>query len=281
MSVFIASLNSGSNGNCYYIGNETEAVLVDAGISCRETERRMKRLGLDMGKVKAVFVSHEHTDHIRGIPVLSRKYRLPVYITPGTLQYGALDLDMQLVQSFRAYEPVTVGSFSVLPFPKAHDASEPHSFVVCCGAVNIGVFTDIGVVCEHVVRHFRQCHAAFLEANYDEEMLEKGRYPYHLKKRIRGGNGHLSNRQALELFLLHRPPFMSHLLLAHLSKENNNPDMVHQLFLSHAGGTHVAVASRYNETEVYTVTADNTSLPQAAPFVMPVKTTVTQLAMNL
>ncbi len=253
MSVFIASLNSGSNGNCYYIGNETEAVLVDAGISCRETERRMKRLGLDMRLVKAIFVSHEHSDHIRGIPVLSKKFQLPVYITAGTLQEGRLALNEQLVQSFRAYEPITIGALSVMPFPKFHDASEPHSFMVSCGTVNIGVFTDIGSPCTHVVNHFRQCHAAFLEANYDEEMLEKGRYPFYLKKRISGGTGHLSNSQALDLFTTHRPAFMSHLLLSHLSKENNSPELVQTLFSAHAGQTHVVVASRYEESAVYAV----------------------------
>jgi phosphoribosyl 1,2-cyclic phosphodiesterase len=104
MSLFIASLNSGSNGNCYYIGNHDEAVLVDAGISCRETEKRMDRLGLNMRKVKAIFVSHEHTDHISGINTLSKKHQLPVYITNATLQNGGLKINEQLVKSFSAYE---------------------------------------------------------------------------------------------------------------------------------------------------------------------------------
>src|SRR6202008_1369479 len=100
MSLFITSLNSGSNGNCYYVGNEQEAVLIDAGISCRETERRMKRLGLSMHKVKAIFVSHEHSDHMNGIAVLSKKYKLPVYIPPATLNNSGLDLEYHLVVSF-------------------------------------------------------------------------------------------------------------------------------------------------------------------------------------
>ncbi|NLU92147.1 MBL fold metallo-hydrolase [Chitinophaga sp. Ak27] len=257
MSLFITSLNSGSNGNCYYIGNDSEAVLIDAGISCRETEKRMTRLGLTMKKVKAIFISHEHSDHIRGVEVLAKKYRLPVYITPGTLTHGGLSLDAQLVVDFNPYEAIPVGSLSVTAFPKHHDASEPHSFVVSGNAVTIGIFTDIGAPCEHVVRHFQQCHAAFLEANYDEEMLEKGRYPYYLKNRIRGGKGHLSNRQALEIFTTHRPAFMSHLLLAHLSRDNNNPDLVQALFDQHANGTQIIVASRYQETAVYAISAAN------------------------
>jgi phosphoribosyl 1,2-cyclic phosphodiesterase len=251
MSLFIASLNSGSNGNCYYIGNEHEAILVDAGISCRETERRMKRLGLSMQKLKAIFISHEHSDHINGVAVLSRKYDLPVYITPGTLQNCNLSLNEKLVFSFLAYEAVQVGGLFISAFPKFHDAAHPHSFIIESEGVKVGVLTDIGAACQHVISQFSQCHAAFLEANYDEEMLDKGRYPYYLKKRIRGGHGHLSNSQALDVFINHRPNYMSHLLLSHLSRDNNNPELVHRLFSQHANGTQIIVASRYEETAVY------------------------------
>ncbi|MDB5025195.1 MAG: fold metallo-hydrolase [Mucilaginibacter sp.] len=251
MSLFIASLNSGSNGNCYYVGNDREAILVDAGISCRETERRMKRLGLSMQKVKAIFISHEHSDHINGVTVLSKKYSLPVYITPGTLQNCRLALDEQRIFSFMAYQAVQVGELVVSAFPKFHDAAHPHSFMIECRGIKVGVLTDIGSACEHVTSHFKQCHAAFLEANYDEELLEKGRYPYHLKRRIRGGHGHLSNIQALEIFINHRSAHLSHLLLSHLSRDNNRPELVHGLFSQHADGTEIIVASRYEETAVY------------------------------
>lgn len=254
MSLFIASLNSGSNGNCYYIGSEREAVLIDAGISCRETEKRMNRLGLPLENVKAIFISHEHSDHIRGLPVLSRKYRLPVYITAGTLIHGRLSDQLLSVQSFNAYETVSIGELSVLAFPKAHDAADPHSFTITRNGICIGVFTDIGVTCNNLVTYFRQCHAAFLEANYDEEMLEQSRYPYFLKKRISGGKGHLSNKQALELFTAHRPDYMSHLLLSHLSQENNCPRLVQDLFAGCSGQTTVTVASRYQESAVYHIT---------------------------
>jgi phosphoribosyl 1,2-cyclic phosphodiesterase len=251
MSLFITSLNSGSNGNCYYVGNEHDAVLVDAGISCRETEKRMLRLGLSMKKVRAIFISHEHTDHIRGVTMLSKKYQLPVYITPQTMLHGGLMLDANLAISFRGYEPVRVGELDVTAFPKLHDASDPHSFIISYRDIKVGVFTDIGAPCQHVIQHFGQCHAAFLEANYDEDMLEQGRYPYHLKRRIRGGNGHLSNAQALEIFKTHKPQFMSHLLLSHLSKDNNDPQLVQNLFNLHANGTRIVVASRFEETAVF------------------------------
>ncbi|GAC1311140.1 MAG: MBL fold metallo-hydrolase [Mucilaginibacter sp.] len=259
MSLFITSLNSGSNGNCYYIGNEHEAVLVDAGISCRETERRMLRLGLSMKNVKAIFVSHEHSDHISGIPVLAKKHQLPVYITRPTMLSGRLSLEEHLVRSFAPFETIGIGELLVTAFPKLHDASNPHSFVISCRDIKVGVFTDIGVACEQVIRHFSQCHAAFLEANYDDDMLEKGNYPFHLKRRIRGGHGHLSNKRALELFNTHRSPELTHLLLSHLSKNNNDPKLVNELFSSCADGTSIIVASRYEETAVYQIGHTNVS----------------------
>ncbi|HET6245079.1 MAG: MBL fold metallo-hydrolase [Bacteroidetes bacterium] len=253
MSLFISSLNSGSNGNCYYIGNEKEAILVDAGISCRETEKRMARLGLSMEKVKAIFISHEHSDHIRGLKVLSKKHRLAVFITPPTLKSSKLILDLELVQTFKAYEPVAIGGLSITAFPKYHDASDPHSFIVSGNGVNIGVITDVGASCKHVIQNFKLCNAAFLEANYDVEMLEKGRYPLNLKRRISGGRGHLSNKQALAILMKHKPKFMSHLFLSHLSQDNNCPKLVNELFVKHAPKLQVVVASRYKETDVYKI----------------------------
>ncbi len=251
MSLFITSLNSGSNGNCYYAGNENEAILIDAGISCRETEKRMMRLKLSIKKVKAIFVSHEHSDHIKGIEVLSKKYQIPVYITAATMMYSRLSLEKHLVFPFNAHEPVIIGDLSITPFPKLHDAYDPYSFVVNCNKIKVGVFTDIGSPCTQVIKYFQQCHAAFLETNYDETMLNEGSYPYHLKKRITGGKGHLSNKQALELFIKHKPVFMSHLFLSHLSKNNNCPQLVQDLFNNNADGVQMIVASRDEETAVY------------------------------
>lgn len=253
MSLYITSLNSGSNGNCYYVGNEKEAVLIDAGISCRETEKRLTRSGLSVQSIKAVFISHEHSDHIRGLEVFARKHRLPVYITPSTQKNSSLQLDEKLVRHFNAYEEVCIGQLAVIAFPKLHDACDPHSFTIAHAGVTIGVFTDIGYACTHVIENFKRCDAVFLEANYDETMLEEGHYPYHLKKRISGDRGHLSNKQALELFVRHKTPQLSHIILSHLSKENNSPQLVERLFLQHAGKTQVVVASREYETAVFCI----------------------------
>ena len=226
--------------------------MIDAGISCRETEKRMKLLGLSINKVKAIFISHEHTDHIKGVASIYQKFAIPLYITNSTLRscHGFADYSpIPLVSNV----PVTIGGLTITPFPKMHDAEDPHSFLVSGNGVTIGVFTDIGKPCAEVQKHFQLCNAAYLEANYDETLLENGNYPYFLKKRIMGDRGHLSNNQAFEVFIKYRAPFISHLFLSHLSKDNNCPDKAKALFESNAGQATIVVASRYTQSEVYTI----------------------------
>jgi phosphoribosyl 1,2-cyclic phosphodiesterase len=229
----------------------------------------MKQLGLDIKKVKAIFVSHEHGDHIKGVSTLANKYKLPVYITNITAKHGPR-LISHLSKVFKAAIPVQVGRLQVTGFTKHHDAADPHSFVVSYNNITVGVFTDIGKACKEVIHYFKQCHAAFLETNYDETLLENGKYPLHLKNRIRGGQGHLSNKQALELFTVHRPPFMTHLVLTHLSKENNTPALAGELFTRHANGTSIIVASRYEPTAIYTITVAGESENNIA-FIKPMQ----------
>ncbi|MFI5192873.1 MAG: MBL fold metallo-hydrolase [Chitinophagales bacterium] len=270
MSLYIASLNSGSNGNCYYIGNGEEAVFVDAGLSCAETELRMQRLGLNMNMIRGVFISHEHSDHILGLSAIVQKYKIPVYINAGTLKEIHSKRLKVYARPMESHQPVTIGSLSVTPFPKKHDAGDPHSFVIRCQETTVGVFTDIGQPCEQVMHYFRQCHAAFLEANYDEDMLQNGKYPFFLKNRIRGGNGHLSNLQALELYKNHRSAYLSHLLLSHLSKENNSPELLQALFDAHkTADTRVIIASRHQESQLYPVSFEPSRQATASPVLIP------------
>ena len=158
MNLQIASLNSGSNGNCYYIGNEEDAVLIDIGLSLRETEIRMKQMGLTLQKVRAIFISHEHTDHIRGLSTVANKYKIPIYITPETAK-GGPKLIRHLSKDFTANQSIYIGQQSsaenqimVTPFCKEHDAADPHSFVVSYQGIHIGVITDIGIACDRVSR---------------------------------------------------------------------------------------------------------------------------------
>ena len=265
MSLSLASLNSGSNGNCYYVGSSTDAVLVDAGLSSAETLRRMKQLGIATGQLRGIFISHEHTDHIRGLAGLSSTLGVPVYINEKTRSALKLRLRRQQVITLRAGEPVQLGTLEVLPFSKTHDAADPVSFIIRHGQLTAGVFTDIGRTCAEVKRRFRECHAAILESNYDPDMLRDGPYPAVLKTRISGGSGHLSNQEALELFSNHRSPNLSLLLLGHLSAENNSPDRALEVFRPHAGNVQVAVAGRYAATTIHLVTNEISSANSLPP----------------
>ena len=255
MKLFVTALNSGSNGNCYYIGNKEEAVLIDAGISCREIEQRMKRLNLNIQKVKALFITHEHTDHIKGADALSKKYKLPIYITNHTLSNARLNINNPHIVKYKSFNQVTIGNLEIIGFPKNHDAVDPHSFIVRYKEVCIGVFTDIGTVCDQVISHFKCCNAIFLEANYDEKMLKEGNYPYYLKNRISSNKGHLSNQQALDLFIGHKSSSLTHLFLSHISKENNDPLLVQSLFKSHSKSVNIVLTSRVQETPIYEIGA--------------------------
>jgi phosphoribosyl 1,2-cyclic phosphodiesterase len=261
MSLSIASLNSGSNGNCYFIGSATDAVLVDAGLSCAQALRRIGQLGIERKQLRGIFISHEHTDHIRGLAALSVSLDLPVYINEGTLKATRTALPKSQVHIIAAGQSVRAGSLEVVPFSKNHDAADPLSFLVRHQDITAGVFTDIGHVCTEVSNRFSECHAAILESNYDPVMLRNGRYPEHLKSRIVGGKGHLSNRQALDLFRDCRAPHLSLLLLGHLSAENNCPGLVQELFAPFAGNTTVAVAGRYAATEMYPIVGRSTDGP--------------------
>ncbi len=251
MGLYFSSLNSGSNGNCYYVGNAKEAILVDVGLNCKEIEKRMARQGLNTEILKAIFISHEHSDHIKGLEVFVKKYKLPVYLSKKTLQNSSLSLTDVAVYFIDDQSSFCVGGLTVSAFSKIHDAADPYSFVVEHKRVKIGVFTDFGAVCNNLITHFKQCHAVFLEANYDIDMLKNGNYPYFLKQRIMGGRGHLSNYEALELYSEHRPEFLTHLLLCHLSQQNNDPSLVKALFGKVTDAVMVEVAPRTTETMVY------------------------------
>jgi phosphoribosyl 1,2-cyclic phosphodiesterase len=164
-----------------------------------------------------------------------------------------IPIEPQLVYSFQKNKPVKIGSLSITPFNKSHDAADPHSFMVSDNGINIGIITDIGYPCKQVIKYFGQCQAAFLEANYCADMLANGSYPYHLQQRISGDEGHLSNAQALDLFVNYKSPRLKLLILSHLSKNNNKPELVEKLFKQLAGDTEIVVASRYAPTPVFCI----------------------------
>ncbi len=246
----ICALASGSNGNCYYIGNESEAVLVDIGIYYRRLIERLDETGLDKDKIKAIFISHEHTDHIQGARVTSKKLGIPVFYTKKTYHKC---YDKNKTDNFGFFEcgtPYTLGSIKVHSFKKSHDAAEPCSFRIETEDGNIGVMTDIGTVDETLQIEFSKCDAVFLETNYDEEMLITGLYPYHLKQRVSSDKGHLSNIQAKKLIENFASGKLRILFLSHISAVNNTRNIVKDTFMPLSEKYKVIITSRQRASEV-------------------------------
>lgn len=247
------SIASGSNGNCYYLAKGEDAILIDIGINTKHVEIRMARLGIDPASIKAIFITHEHTDHIRGLSVFSKRYQIPVYITPGSYEGSRLHMPEHLIHFISPNAQVNIGKLKVMGIPKFHDAKEPCSFVVTDGKVNVSIMTDLGRGCDNVKHVIQHSDVLLLESNFDEQLLENGRYSYFLKSRIRSGWGHISNTTALELFLENRKPRLKHLILGHLSGENNTVELVDELFRPHCDEIVFSIATRYEETEMFEI----------------------------
>ncbi len=239
----ICALASGSNGNSYYIGNQDDAVLIDAGISARQLLQR----------IKAVFLSHEHSDHSRGINVLAKKLGINIWMSKHTYYSLPKTSQPRYVSFFSPGQTLSIHSLLVHTFLKNHDAVEPCSFRVEHNGKNVGIFTDIGEPCDKVINALHLCHGVFLETNYDEKMLWEGSYPWYLKKRIASNVGHLSNLQALELVEKHSNPELQCLFLSHLSKENNTPSLALSVFEALTRKTAVMLTSRFEASEVFTI----------------------------
>lgn len=212
-------LASGSKGNCICIEGEDGAVLVDAGLSVRETLGRLKTAGIDPATVEAILVTHEHTDHVRGLGPLVRILGVPVYGTAGTLQHAGIPGAVVC----RTGQAFAVAGFDVEPVPTSHDAREPCGFRVRSGDLSVACCTDTGVITDRMVPVFRSCDAVVLESNHCPVMLENGPYPAVLKKRIRSRHGHLSNEDAAAC-LREIGTEVHAVVLAHLSDVNNTPE---------------------------------------------------------
>jgi phosphoribosyl 1,2-cyclic phosphodiesterase len=220
-------LASGSKGNCVFVEGESDSLLVDAGLSAKETLLRIDRAGLDASQIGGVLITHEHGDHVRGLDVLARRLNAPVFATEGTLR-DFLDhrrtSDKPIdSRTCRYNEPFTVGGFGIMPFATSHDANEPCGFIIRENGQRLGYCTDTGIVSAPVLEMLVKCDGVVLESNHCTEMLANGPYPESLKRRIRSKKGHLSNTAAASCIRsLGRD--VPQIILAHLSEMNNTPE---------------------------------------------------------
>jgi phosphoribosyl 1,2-cyclic phosphodiesterase len=220
----VCVLASGSKGNSIFISDGNTAVLMDAGLSGAEIERRLKSRGLSPANLDAILVSHEHADHIRGVGVLSRRFDLPVYMNRKTAQAASSHLGKihhDMIRHFECGAEFAINTLNIRPFSLSHDAEDPAGFTVRQNGTKIGIATDLGIATRMVKTHLKDCSLLILEANHDPEMLLNGPYPWYLKQRVRDRTGHLSNEASKELLAEIRHDRLSHVILAHLSETNN------------------------------------------------------------
>ncbi len=220
-----ASLGSGSKGNATIIESGKTRLIVDCGFSVVETERRLAKLdGSDLRSLSAILVTHEHSDHIGGVGRLSRKYKLPVYITAGTHQ-ACCDNKFSATHFIHLHQAFAINDLHIQPFPVPHDAREPCQFVFSDGAVRLGILTDTGSETPHIIETLHSLDALMLECNYDKSMLMNGAYPMILKIRVAGKYGHLDNKQSASLLAKLNQSKLKHLIAMHISEKNNHNDL--------------------------------------------------------
>ena len=228
-----AVLGSGSQGNGTLVSSDNTYVLVDCGFSLRETERRLVRLGISPHQLSAILVTHEHADHVHGVGLLSRRYNLPVYMSRGT-QRG-MRKPLEPAGFVADGETLQIGALSISVTRVAHDAQEPTQYVFSDGQRRFGLLTDLGSYCAGVLHRYRDLDALMIEANHCRDLLARGHYPYFLKQRVGGQEGHLNNHQAANLVAELGWKDLQHLVLAHLSSKNNLPQLARQCFVDTLG----------------------------------------------
>lgn len=229
----LCSIASGSSGNCIYVGSDNTHLLVDTGISKKKIDAGLKELEVKGEELSGILITHEHSDHIQGLGVFSRKYEVPIYATLGTIEgiegYSPLGkMPPGLLNPIQTDQSFTLGEITIDPFRISHDAKEPAGYRMNCQGKSVAVVTDLGIYDEYIVSKLKNLDAVLLEANHDIHMLEVGSYPYYLKRRVLGDKGHLSNELSGRLLcdILHDN--LKHILLGHLSKENNYAKLAYE-----------------------------------------------------
>ena len=267
MELRFSPLFSGSSGNATYVGCDDANLLVDAGVSGTRVIQELRSIGIDPACLDAILVTHEHTDHTKGIGILSRKFDIPVYATEGTWKAMYDKIGPMTERNVRFFEPdqdFFIGSIDVTPFSTPHDAAQPVGYTFEVSGAKLAIATDLGSVRDSWMKHIIGADAVILESNYDPDMLQSGPYPYDLKRRIMGRHGHLSNDDAGEVAVELALNGARQVILGHLSKENNYPELALQcceLALRQAGlipfeDVKITVAARDSCTGMFSVKAE-------------------------
>jgi len=226
--VRFTSLGSGSSGNALVVESGPTRLMMDCGFPISEVKARLGRCGLAPADITGILVTHEHDDHMGGVARFAKRYAIPVYLTRGTAQWLPLDFPAVLVRIIDPHSAFGVDALRVEPFPVPHDAREPVQYAFGDGDARLGVVTDLGCITQHVVQKLSGCTALVIEANHDLDMLMGGPYPVSLKQRVSGRFGHLDNRGARHLVEALDRARLRHLIAAHLSKQNNRPELAVQ-----------------------------------------------------
>lgn len=252
----LISLQSGSNGNCIYVETDHVKILLDAGISGLQAQRRLAQAGRDIRNVDAVLISHDHGDHIRSAGIFNRKFSLPIHVTPGALTASGPDSLGKLsdVRHFQPGQTIKFDSVSIETIPTPHDGCDGVAFIIDDGKKRLGVLTDLGHVFDGLAELIGSLDAVLIESNYDSQMLSAGPYPAFLKKRITGPGGHISNIESAQLLAEAATDRLQWACLGHLSEQNNRPELAletHQEILGRRIG--LFAASRDNVSEIMEV----------------------------
>jgi phosphoribosyl 1,2-cyclic phosphodiesterase len=249
------SFGSGSSGNCYFIGNSQFGILIDAGVGVRTIRKCLKDIGMDIKKIGAVFVTHNHADHVKSVGVLGEKYHIPIYSTALVHQAiensyivsNKLQISRKIINKD---ETINIGDFSVTAFPVSHDAVDSVGYTVHCNGTSIVIATDLGHIDEAVAHKLVTSDYLVLESNYDVKMLDEGNYPAYLKERISSATGHLSNDQAGWFLSANYRKHWKSIFLCHLSRENNSPELAYKTVLNYLETINIQVGK---DIELYTL----------------------------
>lgn len=262
--MFISALASGSSGNCFFIENsfkgKTDAILVDAGISCKQILLRLSQLNRNQENIKGIFLTHEHSDHIRGIDVFARNFNIPIFVPKKIIGTRFICSKEELIVPIKNNETIEIGKMEIKAFSKHHQSADPVSFSISDKINNkkLSVITDAGHACKNVAEAVSSSDFLCLESNYDEKMLKEGPYPWPTKKWIGSDIGHLSNIQSAACVLEHAPKNLKHLMLCHISENNNTADIAHDThfkFIKERSDLKpkLTLSNRHSPTELFKV----------------------------